>query len=182
MIAALEKRTVLEFDADPLKTVLDYVAARVGDGTTISALADELSKELGESIYRPTLVNYLREAYGPEGMARLEQARLQGAWALSEEALEIVDDARPDKDEIALARLRAETRDKLAGRWNRAELGEQKQQTNVTVNLGTLHLDALRQRQQARATIAPTVDAEDVVVTIEGGSEGRTLPALAPVQ
>lgn len=88
----------------------------------------------------------------PERAALASRARARAADALVAESLEIVDEAGTIDPEtlervvtseaIQHAKLRATTRQWIAERWNRDVYGAPK--TTVQVNIGQLHLDALR--------------------------------------
>ena len=63
---------------------------------------------------------------------------------LADAALEIADDlARSDQASTQRDRLRVETRKWLAGKWNQDAYGD-KQAPLINLDLGSLHLDALR--------------------------------------
>ena len=91
---------------------------------------------------------------------RIADARARGCDALAEESFEIADEASgdllTDKDgrvygngaAISRAKLRIETRLKLAALWNRKEYGEQRQgDTQVTINLEHLVLASIHAAQ-----------------------------------
>lgn len=98
---------------------------------------------------RPTVLDWMRE--DEELRKRIADARARGCDALAEESYEIADEASgdllTDKDgrvygngaAISRAKLRIETRLKLAALWNRKEYGE-RQQIDVQGTLGLEHL------------------------------------------
>lgn len=147
MIAELERRTREEFEDDPDATHLDYVVGWVESGGTIVGLLEEM----GDGMYRRAmLMKYLEAQYGAEVTRRMNDARVEGAHAMVEDAAEIVDNARADKDSIALAKLRSDSKNFLASRWNRAAYGEPKAGIALQVNLGSAFLDSLRRANQAQ--------------------------------
>lgn len=140
MIEELERRAREEFGDGP-ETVLDYASHWVASGHTLTELADELSVALKTTIHRQTLSAYLNELGGPE---RLVQAREEGAHALIERSLIRARAVPENRDAIQKARLVIDTEQWLAGRWNKRELGEQKGANLTVLNLGQLHIEALR--------------------------------------
>lgn len=108
----------------------------------------------------------------------LARAREIGASGLAEEAGAILDDVREDRDAIAKAKARSEFRVWLASRWNREQYDAKAPQTAVTLNLGSLHLSALRERAQKRvsgpvesvASPTPQLTSSPQVVDAEGDS------------
>lgn len=76
-------------------------------------------------------------------------ARRESADALAEQGLEILDDLADERDptnaEVSVARERSGYRKWLAGKYNRELYGEAPAASlNVSLNVGDLHLDALR--------------------------------------
>jgi hypothetical protein len=140
MIAELESLTKKYFENKD-HTVLDYAIAQIESGVPIAGLAEQLSKRLDIPIQRQRLSRYLH-SLAPDASDRIGQARPQMAHAMAEDALTIVDKPMYDKVEVAQAALRARTREGLAKMFN-PEFNQQKQQ-GVTLNIGSLHLNALR--------------------------------------
>jgi hypothetical protein len=65
-----------------------------------------------------------------------------------------------EKDDVPLAKLRVDTKLKVAAMFNREDFGERKG-TSITVNVGNLHLDAMRRRVLPSAIVtAIPQDAE----------------------
>jgi AraC-like DNA-binding protein len=150
MIAQLEQRTRAEFEDEPERTHLDYVADWQASGKTLRALCREIN------VSPPMLSDYLRVEFGAE-VARdaLSRARENAAHLLAEESMEIADDATPAVAQVA--NLQVRTRQWVAERWNRRELGNQAGAT-LNISIGALMLDALRQPVPIQATSA-IVDA-----------------------
>ena len=115
---------------------LDPILERVADGDTIRTI----SLDLGCT--RCALNDWLNEE--PERRALYRAARAASAAALADAALDIADASR--ETGTSKARLQIETRQWLAGVYNREDFGVNKQ-PGVTVNIGSLHLDSLRQSQ-----------------------------------
>jgi len=97
----------------------------------------------------------------PEQQGLYARARAKAAHNLAEQAIAIADGADSDGD-VARDRLRVDTRKWIASRWNASAYADQKN-AQVIVNVGDLHLSALRNR---------TIDVNDVheVDTIESSS------------
>lgn len=153
----LEKRTLDYFDVDPVDvaignttqpTQLDYICARIESGTSTTKLAGELSAVLNFDVSYERLMAYLREEYGREhAESELRSARSRASHSLAEEALDLVDAPATDSVAVQRARNRAHSRYWLAERYNPERFGQSKQ-TNVSISLGVLHLDALRAHSQ----------------------------------
>jgi hypothetical protein len=79
---------------------------------------------------------------GEARAAALARARARGGQSLAEETLEIADSASPQEAQVA--KLRVDTRRWLASKMNE-EYGD-KQQPLVSIDLGSMALDALRKR------------------------------------
>lgn len=161
MLLELEKRTRLHFE-DGDHTILDFLCDWTAGGRTLTKLARELSNALDLEIGVEQLTRWLYRTHDrADVVARLAEAREQGAHAMVGHAL---DDAEgiTDKDQASVIRVRNDARFWTATRFNRRELGEQKAGVQINLSVGSLHLDAMRQR------------------SVEAGHEGATpLPAGA---
>jgi hypothetical protein len=127
------------------KTLLDYVCDEwLSGGKTVIQLAEDLTKEMKVDVSRDTVrrVIYASDER-PAVEERLNNARAAGASILVEEAQAIADSAAPNRDAIAKARMQVDIRTWIAGKNNRAQFGDQKS-VGLTINIGQLHLDALR--------------------------------------
>lgn len=189
MAAELTKRTsdaVVDGLLGDGATILDYAEQWVASGKTLLALADEIGEAIGQDVMREALSRYLHTTFGPEANVRLEAARRHGAHGLAERALVIVDEKQDSREGVARAKNRSDMRLRIAGYWNRAEYGEQRQ-AGVTINVGNLHIDALRARPlshglPARAFSDVTSVALDVTnVALLGAGEvsSAIVPAIA---
>lgn len=170
MILDLERRTREHFE-DNEHTVLDYVEAWTENGDTLVKLADDIAESAaeGKDLTPAQITRYLNSTFGEvQVKARLDLARQRGAHMLVERRQEDISSVT-DKDDVPAEKLRNDMSIWLAGKWNRAELGEQRANVQVQVNVGQLHLDAMRLRnveEQAKVT----ADAADVVM-IESAAE-----------
>ncbi len=108
---------------------------RMASGQTVLSLC----KEVGISPGR--FYDWVNKS--EERTAALARAREVGAHSLVEETAEIVDTATPD--DVAVAKLRAENRWKMAKAFNRAQYGDQ-QGPMVSISFGDMALDSLRKR------------------------------------
>jgi hypothetical protein len=120
------------------------ITERLASGETVADIARSLLTPQGQSISRSFLSRLLHD--DPERSTAVKAARKEGASAMVDDALHIVDSAPADRDSVNKAKVRAELRVKVAGFIDRESWGEQKQQVNVNVNQFDLHLDALRHR------------------------------------
>jgi hypothetical protein len=156
MIAGIAKRA-----NDEGVTPLEYIINWIESGRTFVQLASGLSKESDLDITAQQVRRYadkLAET-GNEGAGEaIARARLIGAHSLVEGAIEIADNAGATREEIAKAKLQVDTRLWTAERWNQRDLGQQKGVT-VAISLPGLHLDAMRARATAVASVSPAVSA-----------------------
>lgn len=133
---------------------LNPILDRVANGETIRSIAVDVGCS------RSMLTEWLHN--DAERRALYLRARATSADALAESALDIADAS--SETGTSKARLQVETRQWLAGVYDREQYGQQK--PGVTVNIGQLHLDALRQRQ-AEKVAAPSVQVIDTKVLTE---------------
>jgi hypothetical protein len=107
----------------------------IAGGMTVSKLCATLELAQG------TFYDWVERV--PGRRETLNRARSLAAHALADQTLEIVDSATIE--EVQLAKLRADIRLKLAAKHNRAYYGNAESPL-VNINLGSLRLDALRER------------------------------------
>jgi len=86
----------------------------------------------------------------PEQEGFLSRVRARAADALVSQTIEIADET--DISEVNKARLRVQTRQWVAERWNPAAYAQNKM-PSVTVNLANLRLDALRHGEVIEAEL-----------------------------
>lgn len=137
---------------------------------TIFEMLDEgkTHKQIGErlGVMRSTVTRWLNAS--TERKQAHAESRAHASDGIAEESLEIADSSEGmTKEGIASAKLRIETRQWLVAVWNQDKYG--KDQGNVVINIGSLHLDALRQAQ-ARP--------EGFAAIAEAGALPSPLPAL----
>ena len=151
---------------------LDFAELWVASGRTIQDLANVLTQRLfpaaegqppADVIYREALSKYLSSLERAATEGTLARARARGAHALAEASVSLADTAT--KDTASAVGVQVRSRQWLAERWNAAEFGQQK--VGVSVNIGTLMLDALRQPLPARIAIPGAIAEEADVVSIE---------------
>jgi transcriptional regulator with XRE-family HTH domain len=105
---------------------------RVAEGTTLKQLAEELG------ISRPMLSAWCNHPTRQDAYTR---ARRAAADAYMDEGLEILDKAQPE--DVHVARARSDFRKYLAARLNPSAWSE-KPSTELTIDLGALHLAAVK--------------------------------------
>src|SRR6185503_19893390 len=109
---------------------------------------------------------------------RVFEARKEGASAMVDDALHIVDDAPPDRDSINKANVRAEMRVKVAGFIDREAWGDKGQQVNVQVNVVGLHLESLRHRMiEASVPLAVALKQTGNLALVAGSSPAGSSPS-----
>ena len=110
----------------------------------------------------------------PERAAAASRARTRAAHVLAGETLEIADEADADHPgEWQKAKLRIQARTWVAERWGRQTYGAPSAQANVTINLGSMHLDALRSR-----TVGPAEEPAGIIDVTPRAATQDELDAL----
>jgi hypothetical protein len=178
----LEQRTRLRFEDDE-HTMLDYVADWCEGGTLVGLAADiaggGLDPETDEPRQKHAILGDLKGSqiskllaskYGSDVVQqRLDASRRIFAGELVETAIEDATNVAADRDAIAKLRVQNDARFWAAERFNRERFGQPKQQ-GVVINIGSLHIDAMRRRTIAPSStpqlLAPAEDA--IEVTVEG--------------
>ena len=120
------------------------ILERIASGETVADVARTILRPDGLSISRSFLSNLLHA--DPERSARVKLAHVEGAAAMVDDAIHLVDRAPIDRDSVNKAKVQSETRLKVAGFLDRTQWGEQKQAINIGVSVNTMHVDALRHR------------------------------------
>ncbi len=140
------------------------VLERIENGETVTQIARSFN------VSRSFFARLLHEDRDRHEAVR--EARKAAADALVEEAMEIVDNANPVRDELQKAKLRADLRVWLASKFNREQYSD-KQRAPVEVSIGELHLAALRAAMPppaARVSLpAAEVEAADQPKNSNGG-------------
>lgn len=142
---------------------VDYLTEYLLSGGTVTQLAGELG------LHRGYLHRLLKDH--PEFSKALEQARLEAADAHAEAGFEIMRRLRAERKEeranakkgsraaelsaldVSIAKEEAAQHRFIAQSWNQQRYGSQHAQTHVTVNLGDMHLDALKKMKTVRDTV-----------------------------
>lgn len=139
---AMRKRllAMIEADAGPDRTGPEFVADYLGSGGFISELAEKYDCSR----------SYLSRMFHdlPEYAAVLPGARQEQAEAIAEELVQIADDTQGTDSavEVMSAKLRVDVRKWLASMNNPERFADKRGQVNLQVNIGSLHLDAMRRR------------------------------------
>lgn len=113
----------------------ERILDRVASGQTVVSLCAEIGVSAGR------FYDWVNKS--EERTAALARAREVSAHSLVEQTAEIVDAATPE--DVAVAKLRAENRWRMAKAFNKAQYGDQSGVT-VNVSLGDMALDSLRKR------------------------------------
>lgn len=159
LIAELERRAqaATEERGEPV-TVFDYISEWVSGGQTMRDLTLALGRAVGHDLAASSGILTTWVNGTPEGRQMLIDARANAAHVLAEETIDILDEADEDKQALQKAKLRAENHRWLAGKWNRKDYGEQPQvQINNHLDIGQLHIDAMRQRRIEEGDATPSL-------------------------
>ena len=159
---ALRKRILTEVASNG---GADWLFDQIASGVTVADLARQYDCTRS---YVSRSLNSI-----PEYAAALAKARAEAADALVEQGLEMVDglSGASSPTEIAATREKVQWRKFMAGSMNQDRYGT-RPQSNVTLSIGDLHLDALRKFSSDMKRVnsdaeAATIDAEYV----EGSDE-----------
>jgi len=159
---ALRKRILTEVASNG---GADWLFDQIASGITVA----ELARQYGCT--RSYVSRSLNSV--PEYAAALTKARGEAADALVEQGLEMVDglSGASSPTEIAATREKVQWRKFMAGSMNQERYGT-RPQSNVTLSIGDLHLDALRKFSSDMKRVnsdaeAATLDAEYVEVSDE---------------
>jgi len=136
----------------PNATSVDWVAQKVADGVTIGKLAEYLADGMKEPVSRSFLSWHINNAT-PDAKERIRTARKEATHVWAEQALDIAERPATTTAEVQQARLQVDTRRWLAAIFNREEFSD-KQQHEVALDLGALHIAAMRERTM-RAQMPP---------------------------
>lgn len=136
------------------QTPLDYILGRIEGGEMVYEVAEDVADN----------ANMLRQwAYAqPDGRRRWQEAMAERSHALVEQGVKITRDLKGTevtKEEVALSKLEIEQLNLIARAHNRPVYGNDAAQVNVQVNMGSLHLDALRQMRMVPAKATPQLEA-----------------------
>lgn len=135
----------------------DGIFERIADGEPIRTIA------LTFNVSRPMIYAWIHKT--EEREKKWRAAQKIAAHGFIEDGMQILDQPLEEFDhsgEPSMRKARAEYRRWLAGQYNRDDFGKEESgaKVNVHLNVGELHLDALR--QAGRATPLPRLTAEEV--------------------
>jgi AraC-like DNA-binding protein len=147
---------------------IEHICQRIADGEVMKTIADEFG------CARNTIYLYIK--LGGDDWRRLfERARIESARTHAEDALSIADTVPATTADVAKAREQIGQRRWLAERFDRPTFG---QRTDVNIlQIGELHLDALRRRggpdalPAPRPALGPGVDVVEAEIEPEDGPE-----------
>lgn len=172
MVAELERRTREEFGEEG-GTHLDYVEQWLESGRTLYSLAQSIGGTIGMQVMYATLKRHI-DSIAADAGDRIIHARASGAHALVEQSIGISNGRMSQPIDAQRAKLRADTRLRVAALWNRDEFG-QKPGVGVTINVNGLHLDALTHRPpQVAIVAAPLAITSDIDADYELVSDDVT--------
>lgn len=141
--------TAMRFDL--LDANADYICELLEMGDSLKTISVRLTDKLEEPISHAMVGRWCQRA---ENEQRVIQARARAADNRAESVIdrstELVRDVAlglKGRDDIAAARLANDADQWIAGVWNRARYGQQ--QASVTVNVGSLLLEAMRPAVEA---------------------------------
>jgi hypothetical protein len=148
---------------------LPYVLGEIAKGRTMTQLAKEFGVGLWSMdrwVYRHT-----------KGTTLLADARKVAAGQMAAEVLDIAEAAYPENERVA--RLQIDSRKWLAAKLDPAGYGEQQASAAIQINVGDMHLLALRQVQSGAGGVA--VDVAQAHQVIDATPAPAALPAPAGV-
>ena len=118
----------------------DFIFERVMAGRTIKSIQKEV--EIGNRVFYTWLHGGPKSTRDPSRWTRYQEARRIAADTLAEECVEIAD-ATVDPEQVGISKLKIQARQWLAGAMNPETFGN-RQSTQVNVNLGDMHIQALK--------------------------------------
>jgi Bacteriophage Sf6, terminase small subunit-like len=164
--AALERLAKLEE-----MTPLDWVVAQLESGTSVRKIGEALRAEAQEEC-SPQWVYTLLHGLAADAKDRVREARKVGATALADQALEISDRPASTTAEVQANRLAVDTRRWLAQSFDRSTFGDAPPRVEVAIDIGMLHLQALKSR---------SVQTVRVPEQLPAGPDYEVLPSTTPV-
>ena len=131
---------------------------RVANGEPMRAIAETFGYSRG-------MIYSWIKAGGPEREAAFRAAREAASHVLVEDAGEILDNAKPiTSADATMAKARSEHKKWLASVYNRKDYGDETGKIDVNLNVGALHLEALRsagRRELPGRDLSALLPAED---------------------
>jgi hypothetical protein len=176
LVAELERRAQAMADeiGEPAGP-LDYLHDRIAAGASMRDITIELGAAVGHKLAANSGIVTAWVNSTPEGRAMLAQARSLAAHALAEATIDILEEADEDKQALMKAKMRAENNRWLASKWNRKDYGEQPQVQINQIDIGQLHIDAMRQRRIEIGDTTPSL-ALPALAAVEG-ADYELMPA-----
>lgn len=166
---AFAKWLTIAAEQNGADSTLDYVAGYIANGGTLQELSAECASVHSWPCPQHFLRRILDEEYGRiEVGKRLDEARTQAADVYVEDTLKIADTVAEDKDAIAKAKLRIDSRTFLAGAYSPKYARNQKADVNVNLSIAAIHLDTLRARRVQAQVVQG--DSEPALLT-DGSAE-----------
>ncbi len=141
----------------------DAVFDRIASGEMISELADEYGVSRG--------LFYKWIAKTDDRRERLREARQISASVMVDEARDLLEVST--KDTIPVDRERARVRTWLAERYDRQTFGDKKDEVNIKVDIGLLHIKAMKRQ---RLLEEQEQEIEEVRAEVLPHLEPRRLP------
>lgn len=135
----------------------DGILERISNGDTLGKISETMSVSRSFLSWKLNAIPGMKE--------RLVAARRGRAEKYAEDAVDIADNVKADPNEINKAKVKIDARKWLAGVDDPDRFGAKKD--GVTINIGTLHLDALRRVQSDLSAASATIAGEAVDVTPE---------------
>src|SRR5881396_1559020 len=134
-----------------------HILERIASGETYTQVANSLRRPDGLPISFAFFRRLLHQDPTRESLI-IEAKRIRAeAWV--DAAMKCTEDVPADRDEVAKARVFVDTRFKAASFADREQYGEAKQGMQISVNVASWHIDALRHRiVEASRPLAEALD------------------------
>lgn len=167
---------------------LDRILDRIINGELMGKIADDPHIAVSRPMLSRWLNGRVERVKGEPGKQRAaereklyREARALSAQSIVEDGLDVLDN-ETDPKASHLAKNRADFRLRLAENYDRTNFAAKQSGVNINLNIGDLHLDALRRRAVARPAepvallAAPDVEVvagdDDAEGTRTGAAEG----------
>ena len=138
----------------------DWVFDQIAAAEPMKDIAGHFTNPETNQPYSRQMVYAWIHAGGPERERKWEDAKEVAAHIYAEQAGEVLDESRAiTSAEASLVKARSEYRKWLAQKFNRKTYGDDKAGVDINLNIGQLHLDALRAANGAPALPARAVHA-----------------------
>lgn len=146
----------------------DFIIELLEQGVSLKTISVRLTDKLEEPISHAMVGRWCQQAGNEDRVSRARafaaDNRAESVLDRSETLVRDVALGLKGRDDIAAARLANDADQWIAGVWNRARYGQQ--QASVTVNVGSLLLEAMRPAVEAPKPLElQAFDAEDVDFT-----------------